>query len=240
MDDMKTAGAAAPRVFLVDDQPQVLKALARLLGADGFEALTFESAQAFLAGEHAEQAGCLVLDLAMPDMDGMALQQALAARGSLLPLIFLTGHGDLASGVAAMKSGAFDFLTKPVDVQRLIDVVNTAFAHNAARRQEAARQRQAARLIATLTPREREVMALIVEGKLNKQAAAVMGTTEKTVKVHRARVMQKTGADSFAALVRLWDAACPAEGRPAEAWPAEAWPAEAWPAEARPAGTRGL
>ena len=138
------ASAAAPRVFLVDDQPQVLKALARLLGADGFAALTFDSAQAFLAGEHAEQAGCLVLDLAMPDMDGMALQQALAARGSLLPMIFLTGHGDLASGVAAMKPGAFDFLTKPVDVQRLIDVVNAAFAAQRRRAaSEAARQRQA-------------------------------------------------------------------------------------------------
>lgn len=199
----------APRVFLVDDQPQVLKALARLLAADGFDALTFESAQAFLDGPWAEQPGCLVLDLAMPGMDGMALQQALAARGSLLPLIFLTGHGDLVSGVAAMKRGAFDFLGKPVDVQQLIAAVSAALSHNGAVRASAARQFEAARLLDRLTPREREVMALIVDGNLNKQAAAQLGTTEKTVKVHRARVMQKTGADSFAALVRLWDAARP-------------------------------
>lgn len=204
---MTDAIAMTPRVFLVDDQPQVLKALARLLGADGFAASTFDSARAFLASDGPEAAGCLVLDLAMPEMDGMALQQALNARGCLLPMIFLTGHGDLASGVAAMKRGAFDFLTKPVDVQRLIAVVNAAFVHNAAARQQAARRGQAGTLIATLTPREREVMALVVEGKLNKQVAAELGTTEKTIKVHRARVMQKTGADSVAALVRLWDAA---------------------------------
>ena len=197
-------------MFLVDDQPQVLKALVRLLGADGFDALAFSSAADFLASDCAEQAGCLVLDLAMPDMDGMALQQALRARSSLLPLIFLTGHGELSSAVAAMKGGAFDFLTKPVDVAHLLAAVNAAFVHNDAARQDAARRRHAAGLIAGLTPREREVMALIVDGRLNKQAAAALGTTEKTIKVHRARVMQKTGADSFAALVRLWDAAAPA------------------------------
>jgi len=196
-----------PRVFLVDDQPQVLKALARLLDADGFDAVTFDSAAAFLASTCPEAPGCLVLDLAMPGMDGMALQEALSARHCVLPLIFLTGHGDMASGVAAMKHGAFDFLSKPVDVQRLIAAVNAAFAHNAGARRRAGQRRHAAAKIAGLTPREREVMALIVEGQLNKQAAAVLGMSEKTVKVHRAHIMQKTGADSFAALVRLWDAA---------------------------------
>ena len=196
-----------PRVFLVDDQPQVLKALARLLDADGFDAVTFDSAAAFLASACPETPGCLVLDLAMPGMDGMALQEALSARHCVLPLIFLTGHGDMASGVAAMKQGAFDFLSKPVDVQRLIAAVNAAFAHNAGARRRAGQRRHAAAKIAGLTPREREVMALIVEGQLNKQAAAVLGMSEKTVKVHRAHIMQKTGADSFAALVRLWDAA---------------------------------
>jgi len=164
----------SPRVFLVDDQPQVLKALARALSAGGFNPVTFTSAQAFLDSAHADDPGRLVLDLAMPGMDGMALQQALAARASLLPLVFLTGHGDLACGVAAMKYGAFDFLAKPVDVQRLLDVV---------------------------------MAALIVEGKLNKQVAAELGTVEKTVKAQRANLMHKTGADSVAALVRLRDAA---------------------------------
>lgn len=196
-------------VFLVDDQPQVLKALARVLSAEGFQTAQFTSPQAFLDGAHAEQPGCLVLDLAMPDMDGMALQQALRERASLLPLIFLTGHGDMASGVTAMKAGAFDFLSKPVDTARLTAVVMAALAHNAAARTAAAHHHHAVRLLALLTPREREVLALIVAGKLNKQVAAQLGTVEKTVKSQRASIMQKTGAENFAALVRLWDAAHP-------------------------------
>jgi FixJ family two-component response regulator len=198
---------ALPRVFLVDDQPQVLKALARVLAANGFDPVTFTSAQAFLDTSHAADPGCLVLDLAMPDMDGMALQRALVQRASLLPLVFLTGHGDMTSGVAAMKSGAFDFLSKPVDVQRLLDVVTAALAHNQVARAGSAQRQHAVRLIDSLSRREREVLALIVQGKLNKQVAAQLGTVEKTVKVQRASVMHKTGADSVAALVRLWDAA---------------------------------
>jgi FixJ family two-component response regulator len=201
-----------PHVFLVDDQPQVLKALARVLFAHGFATSQFTSPQAFLDGPHADQPGCLVLDLAMPEMDGMAVQQKLARRASLLPVIFLTGHGDLASGVAAMKAGAFDFLEKPVDEGRLIAVVAAALAHNTATRAAAIHRAHAVRQIALLTPREREVLALIVQGKLNKQVAAELGTVEKTVKSQRASVMQKTGADSFAALVRLWDAAHAAGG----------------------------
>lgn len=201
--------ATLPCVFLVDDQPQVVKALARVLAADGFEPVAFTSPYAFLDGPHAEAPGCLVLDLAMPGMDGLALQDALRARGSLLPLIFLTGYGDLASGVAAMKQGAFDFLSKPLDAERLCAAVGAALARNATLRATAARRMHALRVVASLTPREREVMGLIVEGKLNKQVAALLGTVEKTVKSQRASVMRKTGADSFAALVRLWDAARP-------------------------------
>lgn len=204
---MTASDTPSPVVFLVDDQPQVLKALARVLEANGFAARTFDSAASFLAGSHHAQPGCLVLDLAMPGMDGMGLQQALRARESLLPLIFLTGHGSMAAGVAAMKQGAFDFLSKPVDVEQLLAAVAQAFARNQAARAQLVRKEEACRLIDRLTPREREVMALIVAGKLNKQAAAQLGTVEKTVKVHRARIMQKTGADSFATLVRLWDAA---------------------------------
>jgi len=204
---MTETPATTPRVFLVDDQLQVIKALARALAADGFAAAPFTSARSFLDGPYAEQPGCLILDLAMPEMDGMALQQALRARASLLPLIFLTGNGDMASGVAAMKGGAFDFLSKPVDVQQLVAVVAAAVAHNAAARAAAAQRQHAVRMIASLTPRERDVLALIVTGKLNKQVAAQLGTAEKTVKSQRASVMRKTGAENFAALVRLWDTA---------------------------------
>lgn len=202
-----TDAGASRTIFLVDDQPAVLKALARLLDSAGFHALTFNSAQQFLDSSHPDQPGCLILDLAMPVIDGIALQRALIARACLLPLIFLTAHGDMVYAVAAMKHGAFDFLAKPVDAARLIAAVEAALAQNGAARQNALRQQAAQRLIATLTPRERQVMALVAEGKLNKQTAAILGTTEKTIKVHRARVMQKTGADSVAALVRLWDSA---------------------------------
>ena len=204
---MAEAAAHPVRVFLVDDQPQVLRALARVLAAGGLDPVTFTSAQAFLDSPHDDAPGCLVLDLAMPGMDGMALQQALAGRASLLPLVFLTGRGDLASGVAAMKHGAFDFLSKPVDEQLLLQVVTAALRRNRATRAARAQHLHARRLIDSLSPREREVAGLIVEGKLNKQVAARLGTVETTVKAQRASVMRKTGAASLAALVRLWDAA---------------------------------
>jgi FixJ family two-component response regulator len=196
---------SAPCVFLVDDQPAILKALQRLLASDGYAVQSFESAQAFLASGHATAAGCLVLDLSMPDMDGMTLQHALAAQHSVLPVIFLTGHGDIASGVQAMKMGAFDFLTKPVDGDKLLAAVQAALAHNAQLRsahgeRDAIRQRYD-----SLTAREREVVLLLAEGLLNKQIAAQLGTVEKTIKVHRARVMAKMEVRSAAALVRLLD-----------------------------------
>jgi RNA polymerase sigma factor (sigma-70 family) len=200
-------GAVPPpcRVFLVDDQPAILKALARLLASAGFEVAPYESAQAFLASGNAAAPGCLVLDLSMPDMDGMALQQALAGQGSALPLIFLTGHGDIASGVRAMKLGAFDFLTKPVDDGKLLAAVQAALERNAQQRTADAEREELRQRHASLTPREREVMALLVEGLLNKQVAAELGTVEKTVKVHRARVMAKMQVRSLTALVRLAD-----------------------------------
>jgi FixJ family two-component response regulator len=196
---------STPRVFLVDDQPAILKALQRLLMAAGFTVAPFESAHAFLAGGHAAEAGCLVLDLSMPDMDGMALQQALTARHSVLPLIFLTGHGDIASGVQAMKRGAFDFLTKPVDGDKLVAAVQAALALNAERLAVHDERNEIQQRYDSLTPREREVLLLLAEGLLNKQIAAQLGTVEKTVKVHRARVMAKMQVRSAAALVRLLD-----------------------------------
>jgi FixJ family two-component response regulator len=192
-------------VYLVDDQAAVLKALSRLLDSAGFEVQAFSSAQDFLARDASAQQGCLVLDLSMPDMGGLALQQQLAARASVLPIIFLTGHGDLDSGIRAMKLGAIDFLTKPVDDERLIAAIEHAFAQNlAAHRQGAERDEILARL-ASLTAREREVMDLVVEGALNKQIAAALGTAEKTVKVHRGRVMAKMQVRSVSALVRQVD-----------------------------------
>lgn len=199
----------SPRVFLVDDQPSVLKALARLLRAAGFEVAPFDSAQAFLDSGEGDAAGCLVLDLAMPGMDGMALQQALAGRASALPVIFLTGRGDIATGVRAMKAGAVDFLTKPVDAEQLIGAVAAAIELNRRRRDKRAQRAEIEARLASLTPREREVMHLLVEGMINKQVAGELGTVEKTIKVHRAHVMAKMQVRSLTALVRLVDLVSP-------------------------------
>jgi len=192
-------------VYLVDDQPAVLQALARLLKSAGFTVQAFASARAFLDSGSAAAAGCLVLDLSMPEMSGLDLQQELARRASTLPLVFLTGHGDIDSGVRAMKLGAVDFLTKPVDDRRLLDAVQQALARNASARAGDAERDELRQRLASLTPREREVMALVAQGLLNKQVADALGMAEKTVKVHRARVMQKMQVRSVPALVRLVD-----------------------------------
>ncbi|RFP09144.1 DNA-binding response regulator [Duganella sp. BJB488] len=194
-------------VHLVDDQPAVLKALARLLGAAGYTVRAYAGAQDFLDALAGDADGCLVLDLSMPGMDGLALQQALAARAPQLPIIFLTGHGDIDSGVRAMKLGAADFLTKPVDDARLIAAIEAALAQQRRQRGDDAELAAIRQRLATLTPRETEVLELLVEGLLNKQVAAALGTVEKTVKVHRARVMAKMQVRSPTALVRLVDRA---------------------------------
>jgi FixJ family two-component response regulator len=194
-----------PTVFLVDDQPAVLTALARLLDSAGCAVRAFGSGQQFLDSGHASDPGCLVLDLAMPDMDGMTLLQQLAARSSKLPVIFLTGHGDIDSGVRAMKLGAVDFLTKPVDDERLFAAVALAFARNRTLLADAAECAAIEVRIASLTEREHEVMTHVIEGALNKQIAAALGMAEKTVKVHRGRVMAKMQVRSVSALVRLAD-----------------------------------
>lgn len=196
-----------PWINLVDDQPEVLKALQRLLMAAGLQARGFGSADAFLASNAPQEAGCVVLDLSMPGIDGLALQQLLAERASLLPVIFLSGHGDLASGVRAMKAGATDFLTKPVDGEVLLPAVQSALARNAAARASQASQADVQQRLASLTPREREVLPLLAEGMLNKQIAAALGTAEQTIKIHRARILQKMQVRSLAALVRLMEQA---------------------------------
>lgn len=193
----------ASSVFLVDDQPAVLKAMARLLQSAGINAVTFETAQAFLESGSASKSGCLVLDLAMPGMDGMALQRKLTEMDSDLPIIFLTGHGSIDTGVLAMKLGAHDFLTKPVDADKLLTAVQAACAHNQRARLARTEKQAIQTRLNSLTPRELEVLHLLVEGKLNKQVAAELGTVEKTIKVHRAKVMSKMDVTSVAALIHL-------------------------------------
>ena len=195
--------SGAPTVFVVDDDPSVRRGVERLLRSAGLAAESFASARDFLERYDCDAAGCVILDLAMPGFDGLQMQQALADRGSALPIIFLTGHGDIPSSVKAMKRGAVDFLTKPVSGDDLLAAVRNAIERCEAlyrAREEIADIR---RRFATLTPREREVLAHVLSGKLNKQIAADLGTIEHTIKVHRARVMQKMQARTLAALVRL-------------------------------------
>ncbi len=187
---------AMPTVFVVDDEPPVLKALWRLVRAEGLNVATFASSQEFLGRHDPNLPGCLLLDIAMPGLNGLELQEALAAKGSTLPIIFLTGHGDIPMSVQAMKHGALDFLTKPVDDSVLIQAIRDAIEKDRVMRSIHER-------LATLTARERQVLRLVVAGKLNKQIAVELGTVEKTIKVHRGHVMEKMKVRSLAELVRL-------------------------------------
>ena len=193
----------SPTVFVVDDYAPVRKSITRLLHAAGFAVAVFASAEEFLAQYDPQIVGCLVLDLAMPALDGLELQHILATAGSLLPIIFLTGTSDIPQSVQAMKHGASDFLTKPVNDEDLLAAVRAAIEKNRVLRQEQAELSEIQARLATLTPREREVLEYVVTGKLNKQIAGDLGTVEQTVKVHRARVMQKMRVRSVAELVRL-------------------------------------
>ena len=191
-------------VYLVDDDGGVRKALARLIGSAGYRVEAFDSARAFLARGHDRNCpACLVLDVQMPDLTGLDLQRALNAADSMLPIVFVTGQGDIPMSVRAMKDGAADFLTKPVRDADLMGAIGRAIAR-AIQDGSAQAQRDAIRRrIDSLTAREREVMALVVAGRLNKEIAAELGTVEKTIKVHRARVMEKMQAASLADLVRM-------------------------------------
>jgi FixJ family two-component response regulator len=195
--------AAQPTVFVIDDYAPVRNAISRLLRADGFAVTAFASADAFLAQYDPGAWGCLVLDLAMPAVGGLELQEILAQRGSLLPIIFLTAHGSIPQSVQAMKHGASDFLTKPVNDEDLLAAVRTAIEKHRAIRQEQAELSEIRARLATLTRREREVLEYVVAGKLNKQIAGDLGTVEQTIKIHRAHVMQKMRVRSVAELVRL-------------------------------------
>ena len=190
-------------VSVVDDDALVLRSLGRLLRSAGFAVRTYPSAQAFLAQPADAAPGCVVLDLSMPGLNGMELQEELAARGSTLPVVFLTGHGDVPTSFQAMKRGAADFLTKPVDEKDLLAAIQHAFERGRALRKTRSETAEIERRLASLTPREREVLVHIVAGKRNKQVAIELGTVEKTIKVHRARAMEKMQARSLAELVRL-------------------------------------
>ena len=192
-----------PTVFVVDDDPAVLKSLSRLLRSAGLAAATFSSPREFLERHDPDAPGCLVLDVAMPGLNGLELQQALNARRRELAIVFLTGHGDIPMSVRAMKGGAVDFLTKPVNADDLLNAVRVATEKDRLQREARAEVAEIHQRFNTLTPREREVMEHVISGDLNKQTAADLGTVEKTIKVHRARVMEKMKVQSVAELVRL-------------------------------------
>ncbi len=192
-----------PTVFIVDDDPSVLKALARLMRSAGLNAATFASPQDFLARHDQNAPGCLVLDVAMPHINGLELQKSLAASSSELPVIFLTGHGDIPMSVRAIKQGAVDFLTKPVHDSVLIEAIHGAIEKNRIARQARVKQNELQQRLAMLTPREREVLVHVVSGKKNRHIAADLGTVEKTIKVHRAHLMKKLKVGSLAELVKV-------------------------------------
>lgn len=194
---------ATATVFVVDDEESVRKALARLVRSAGMKAQTFPTAEAFLAEGCTAPASCLVLDVRLPGLNGLQLQEALNRKGYPLAIVFITGHGDVPTSVRAMKAGAVDFLPKPFAGHELLDAIRRAVGRtrNAmAKRAEAA---EIQRRYDTLTPREREVLSLVVAGLLNKQVAGELGAAEKTIKIHRGRVMAKMQAPSLADLVRM-------------------------------------
>jgi FixJ family two-component response regulator len=190
-------------VFLVDDDVGVLKALSRLLRAKGYDVQSYASPREFLAQHDASIPGCAVLDVSMPRLDGLELQQALTAGGSHRPVIFVTGRGNIPTSVRAMKAGAIDFLTKPISDVDLLDAIERAEKTDANTRQTHTELASIKAKIATLTPRERQVLTHVVAGRLNKQIAGDLGTVEKTIKVHRSRMMKKLKVRTVADLVRM-------------------------------------
>jgi FixJ family two-component response regulator len=192
-----------PIVFIVDDDLSVRRSTERLVKSAGFQVQTFTSAREFLASPRPEGPACLVLDVRMPGLSGMDLQRELMQSGIHIPIIFITGHGDIPMSVRAMKAGAVEFLTKPFRSRSLLDAVRAAIERDRSAQKERSETGELRQRYEQLTPREREVMALIAAGLLNKQAASELATTERTIKFHRSHIMQKMRAESLADLVRM-------------------------------------
>jgi FixJ family two-component response regulator len=200
---MTAAKIPSQVVFVIDDDASMRDAVSRLLNAVGLTVQTFASAREFLAGRLPDVPGCAVLDVRLPGLSGLDLQREMVERGIHIPVIFITGHGDIPMSVQAMKAGAVEFLTKPFRDQDLLDAVRSGIQLDRQGRKERAELAELRDGLRQLTPREREVMSLVVAGLLNKQIALRLGTSEKTIKIHRSHVMQKMCADSLADLVRM-------------------------------------
>jgi RNA polymerase sigma factor (sigma-70 family) len=192
-----------PVVMVVDDDAGVRNAMRILLKSVGIDAMVYGSAQEFLGAWQPSQAGCLVLDIRMPGMSGLELQQQLNLRGAVVPVIFMTGHGDIPMAVEAMQHGAFDFLQKPFRDQDLLDRIQRAIARDSERRESLGEHARIEAHLESLTAREREVLDLMVKGKQNKQIAQELGVSPRTIEIHRSRVMEKMDAHSVAELVRM-------------------------------------
>jgi len=196
---------ADPTIFVIDDDVSIRQGLESLIKSVGWKVRTFKNAQDFLHSGEIDAPGCLILDVRLPGLSGLDLQRSLAERKNHLPIIFLTGHGDIPMSVRAMKAGAVEFLTKPFREQDLLDAVRLAIDRDHAVQQRQSAMAELSERYDTLTPREREVMGLVVSGLLNKQAAASLGVSEVTIKVHRGQIMQKMHAQSLADLVKMAD-----------------------------------
>jgi two-component system response regulator FixJ len=190
-------------VFIVDDDASVRRSLERLITSVGHNVETFASAEEFLRRQPYEGTGCLVLDVCLSGLSGIDLQKELSRKGISLPIIFITAHGDIHMSVKAMKDGAVDFLAKPFDEKELLSAIDQALERNVMTRKQMTEKEEIQHRVHTLTPREFQVLRWVITGKLNKQIAYEMGVTEKTIKVHRGRVMRKMKVDSVAELVRL-------------------------------------
>jgi FixJ family two-component response regulator len=195
--------APVPSVIVVDDDEAVRSSLRMLFRSIGLPVQVYASAQDFLPQYSLDQPGCLVVDVRMPGLSGLELQHELNLRGATIPVVFITGHGDIAMAVEAMQHGAFDFLAKPFRDQDLIDRVQRAMQQDAAHRLEFGNCARIRERLESLTPREREVLALVTSGKANKVMAAELGVSQRTIEIHRARVMEKMQANSLAQLVRM-------------------------------------